>query len=210
MPTRRQAIAAGVALVALPAAGAAQVATARRPNPMPDALRRAIERDPDAPVLGNPAGDITLTEFFDYNCPHCRTMAPVMRELIGADRRLRVVFREWPVFGEGSVFAARAALAAMRQGRYWPMHSALMALRGRAAEAPVVRIARSLGLDEARLRRDMESEAVEAHIATSFELAEHMSLMGTPTLIAGDEAVFGEQSPADLRALLARARKTLG
>lgn len=210
MPTRRQALAAGVALIALPAAGAAQVATARRPNPMPDALRRAIERDPDAPVLGNPGGDITLTEFFDYNCPHCRTMAPVMRELIGADRRLRVVFREWPVFGEGSVFAARAALAALRQGRYWPMHSGLMAMRGRAAEAPVMRIARSLGLDEARLRRDMESEAVGTHIATSFELAEHMSLIGTPTLIAGDEALFGEQSPGDLRALVARARKTLG
>lgn len=210
MPTRRQTIALGITLAALPGVALAQAATKNRPNPMPDALRRAIERDPNAPVLGNPKGDITLTEFFDYNCPHCKRMVPVMQKLIGADAGLRVVFREWPVFGSGSEFAARAALAALGQGKYWPVHSGLMAMRGRAEEASVMRVVRKLGLDERKLRADMNSKRVSDHIATSFELADHMSLVGTPTLIAGDEAVFGYQTEADLRALVARARKTLG
>ena len=78
---------------------------------MPPELRDAIERQPFSPVLGNPKGDVTLTEFFDYNCPHCRTSVPVIRKLIGDDPHLRVVLREWPVFGEGSEFCARASLA---------------------------------------------------------------------------------------------------
>lgn len=211
MFTRRQTVALGAAIaVAGPSAAFAQAASSARPNPMPDALREAIERDRNAPVLGNPKGDITLTEFFDYNCPYCRKMVPTIRRLIGSDPGLRVVFREWPVFGEGSDFAARAALASLEQGKYWQTHAALMKMKDRAAEPSVMRVIRGLGLDEAKLRADMDSDKVSAHIAKSFELADHMSLAGTPTLIAGDEGVFGNQTLADLQALVARARKTLG
>lgn len=208
MPTRRQTLALGAVLIAAPTLAVAQ--TANRPNPMPEALRKALERDPNAPVLGNPRGDITLTEFFDYNCPFCKKIMPKMQQLISADPGLRVVFREWPVFGEGSDFAARAALAALAQGKYWQMHSGLMQMRDRAAEPSVMRVARKLGLDEAKLRADMQSDRVSSHIATSFELADHMSLAGTPTLIAGDDAVFGDQSLDDIQALIAKARKMLG
>ena len=135
---------------------------------------------------------------------------PKMQQLISADPGLRVVFREWPVFGEGSEFAARAALAALAQGKYWQMHSGLMQMRDRAAEPSVMRVARKLGLDEAKLRADMQSDRVSSHIATSFELADLMSLAGTPTLIAGDDAVFGDQSLEDIQALIAKARKMLG
>lgn len=208
MPTRRQTLALGAVLIAAPTLAVAQ--TANRPNPMPEALRKALERDPNAPVLGNPRGDITLTEFFDYNCPFCKKIMPKMQQLISADPGLRVVFREWPVFGEGSDFAARAALAALAQGKYWQMHSGLMQMRDRAAEPSVMRVVRKLGLDEAKLRADMQSDRVSSHIATSFELADHMSLAGTPTLIAGDDAVFGDQSLDDIQALIAKARKMLG
>ncbi|MDO5632805.1 MAG: DsbA family protein [Paracoccus sp. (in: a-proteobacteria)] len=180
-----------------------------RDNPMPESLRRSLERDPNAPVLGNPNGDITLTEFFDYNCSFCRRMVGTMQRLISADPNLRIVFREWPVFGEGSEFAARASLASLRQGKYWQLHAALMGMRGRAEEASVLRAARDVGLDEARLRRDMESESVSEHISNSFMLAEHMGLMGTPTFIAGDEAAFGALSIDDLQELIARGRKVL-
>ncbi|KGJ03665.1 DsbA family protein [Paracoccus sphaerophysae] len=208
MPTRRQTLALGAVLIAAPTLAVAQ--PANRPNPMPEALRKALERDPNAPVLGNPRGDITLTEFFDYNCPFCKKIMPKMQQLISADPGLRVVFREWPVFGEGSEFAARAALAALAQGKYWQMHSGLMQMRDRAAEPSVMRVVRKLGLDEAKLRADMQSDRVSSHIATSFELADHMSLAGTPTLIAGDDAVFGDQSLDDIQALIAKARKMLG
>lgn len=181
-----------------------------RPNPMPEELRQALERDPTAPVLGNPQGNVTLSEFFDYNCPYCRKLVPVVQRLIAADPALRLVYRELPIFGEGSTFAAQASLASLQQGKYWQFHAALMAMKGRAEEASVMRVARKVGLDEARLRRDMDADAVYDHIARSQELADHMGLMGTPTFVAGDEGVFGEQSLADLQGLVSRARKTLG
>ena len=206
MPSRRATIALLAAAAASPALGQG----ADRPNPMPAELREALERDRNAVVLGNPDGNVTLTEFFDYNCPFCKKLVPAMQRLIGSDPQLRVVFREWPVFGEGSDFAARAALAAREQGKYWQVHAGLMAMKDRAAEPSVMRVVRRLGLDEARLREAMQSDPVEDHIARSFMLADHMSLIGTPTLIAGDEALFGDQSFEDLTALVARARKTLG
>ena len=206
MPSRRATIALLAAAAASPALGQG----ADRPNPMPAELREALERDRNAVVLGNPDGNVTLTEFFDYNCPFCKKLVPAMQRLIGSDPQLRVVFREWPVFGEGSDFAARAALAAREQGKYWQVHAGLMAMKDRAAEPSVMRVVRRLGLDEARLCEAMQSDPVEDHIARSFMLADHMSLIGTPTLIAGDEALFGDQSFEDLTALVARARKTLG
>lgn len=178
-------------------------------NPMPPELRDAIERQPFSPVLGNPKGDVTLTEFFDYNCPHCRTSVPVIRKLIGDDPHLRVVLREWPVFGEGSEFCARASLASLKQGKYWQFHSGLMAIRGRAEEASAMRVAQEVGLDPAKLQSDMGSANVEDHIAQSMALGDHMGLMGTPTFIAGNDALFGKRSGFELRDLVARARRDL-
>jgi protein-disulfide isomerase len=178
-------------------------------NPMPPELRDAIERQPFSPLLGNPKGDVTLTEFFDYNCPHCRTSVPVIRKLIGDDPHLRVVLREWPVFGEGSEFCARASLASLKQGKYWQFHSGLMAIRGRAEEASAMRVAQEVGLDPAKLQSDMGSANVEDHIAQSMALGDHMGLMGTPTFIAGNDALFGKRSGFELRDLVARARRDL-
>lgn len=178
-------------------------------NPMPPELREAIERQAFAPVLGNPKGDITLTEFFDYNCPHCRSMVPVMKQLIAADGNLRVVFREWPIFGEGSLFAAQVSLAALKHGKYWPLHEALMKIKGKAEEASVMAVVRKLDLDEARLKRDMESEDVLGHIDHSMQLGDHLGLAGTPTFIAGHEGLFGGQDLAALTLLVATAREDL-
>lgn len=206
MPTRRQTI---LSAAALSLTTVFPIRAAARANPMPEELRRALERDPTAPVLGNPEGDITLTEFFDYNCSFCRRVVGTMQRLVSDDRNLRIVLREWPVFGEGSEFAARASLASLQQGKYWQFHAGMMKMRGRAEEASVMRIARDVSLDEARLRRDMEAENVSRHISNSFELADHMGLMGTPTFIAGDEAAFGALSLEDLKELVARGRAVL-
>lgn len=204
MPTRRLLLASAGAFAALP------VLAQDRPNPMPEDLRRSLERDPTAPVLGNPQGDITLTEFFDYNCSFCRSMLPVIQQLVSSDPQLRVVYREWPVFGPGSEFAARASLAALPTGNYWRLHAGLLTMKARAEEATVMRVARQVGLDEARLRRDMDSEPVERHISMSHLLAEHMGLVGTPTFICGDEAVFGKRTLAEMRDLIERGRRTMG
>ncbi len=191
----------GVLAGALPALG--------QDNPMPEELRLALEREGDAVVLGNPAGDVTLTEFFDYNCPFCRETVPVLHRLILDDPQLRVVFREWPIFGEGSLFATKASLASLGQGKYWRFHTELMKIRGRAEEAPVLRAAETVGLDMARLRRDMESRRVQGHIDHSMALADHMGLAGTPTFIAGNDGLFGRQTRKDLQELVKRARAAL-
>lgn len=205
MPDRRSLLIAAGAM-ALTAPALAQ----DRANPMPEELRAVLERDPTAPVLGNPQGNITLTEFFDYNCPHCRTMMPVLQRIIAADPQLRVVLREWPIFGPGSEHAARASLASLSQGRYWQLHSALLRQRGRVDQASVARAVRAAGLDAARLEADMEADRVERHITNSHLLADHMGLDGTPTFICGDEAAFGAMSLEELQALVARGRRTLG
>lgn len=209
MPTRRL-ILTGIAALGVGAALPALAQSPDRPNPMPDDLRQALERDPTAPVLGNPDGNITLTEFFDYNCHFCRAMVGTVQQLIASDPQLRVVYREWPVFGAGSNFAAQASLASLRQGKYWAFHSGLMGMKDPAAEASVMRVARRVGLDVTRLRADMERPEVIKHIDGSFQLAEHMGLMGTPSFIAGDEGVFGRMSLQELQELVARARKTMG
>lgn len=206
---RRHLVLAGASLLAMPVLGGNALAQ-ERANPMPEELRKSLERDPTAPVLGNPDGDITLTEFFDYNCPFCRKMVESMHRLITSDKNLRVVFREWPVFGEDSEFATRASLASLQQRKYWQMHTAMFRTKGRVTEAATMRAAREVGLDTARLERDMQAEPVERHISMSGMLAEHMGLMGTPTFVAGDEGAFGEYSLDDLRGLVRRARETMG
>ena len=209
MLTRRLVLASSAAMGALGVIPAL-AQSADRPNPMPEELRRALEREPSSPVLGNPNGDITLTEFFDYNCPHCKTMVGTMQQLVSSDPQLRVVLREWPVFGPGSEFAAKVSLAALDQKKYWQLHSALLTMKDRAEEPSVMRAVRSLGLDEAKLRADMDSQRVTDNLANTSLLADHMGLMGTPTFICGDEAYFGELSLSELRELVARGRETLG
>ncbi len=208
--TRRKLLSAGVLAGTATLLGVRLAAAADRPNPMPEELRDALERDPASPVLGNPQGDITLTEFFDYNCPFCRKMVPTIQKLISGDPQLRVVFHEVPVFGEGSEFAARASLAALRQNKYWPFHAAMMAIDGKADAAATMAVADRVGLDQDRLRADMDSPAVSNQIARSMQLFDHLGLMGTPAFVAGDEGLFGYQDRDDLRGLIARARTTLG
>ena len=105
------------------------------------AERSTLERDSNAPVLGNPDGDVTVVEFFDYNCPYCKQAAPEVDALLQADKNVRLVLREWPILSEGSAFAARAALASRAQGKYAEFHEALMTMRGKLEAETVLRIA---------------------------------------------------------------------
>lgn len=153
--------------------------------------RFKLEQDPNAIVLGNPEGDVTVVEFFDYNCPYCRRAMPEVDALIERDPNVRLVYREWPILGEGSVFAARAALAARKQEKYEEFHIAMMGMKGRAEETTVLRIARDIGLDVDQLRRDMESPEVEEHIQTSMELSNALGFSGTPSFVIGEALIPG-------------------
>lgn len=153
--------------------------------------RLLLEQDPNAPVLANADGDVTIVEFFDYNCPYCRRVKPTVEDLIEADPGVRIVYREWPILGDGSVFAARAALASREQGLYEEFHWALMGMEGRAEERSVLMVAREVGLDVQQLRLDMEAPEVEEHIETSMRLAELLGVTGTPAFIIGNSLIPG-------------------
>lgn len=153
--------------------------------------RTTLERDSNAPIFGNPDGDVTIVEFFDYNCPYCKRAMPEVNALMAEDTNVRLVLREWPILSEGSAFAARAALASRQQGKYAEMHDALMTMRGKVEAEAVLRIAGEVGLDVEKLKTDMQSPEVEEHIATSMRLAEALGFNGTPSFVVGDQLIPG-------------------
>ena len=169
-------------------------------------VRLEVESDPNAPNLGNPEGDVTVVEFFDYNCPYCRSAGQTVQALLAADENVRVIYREWPILGDDSVMAARAALAAREQGKYEAFHWALMNGEGRVTEALIFKVARDLGMDVAQLEADMVSPAVEAHIALSNALAQKLGFTGTPAFIVGDKTAPGMLNLDEIAMLVAEAR----
>ena len=134
-------------------------------------------------VAGNPKVDVTLVEFFDYQCIHCKEMKPVVDALIKANKNLRVVYKDFPIFGKTSDLASRAALAASMQGKYVAMHEALMKIDKHLDEALIISAAQSAGLDVAKLKTDMESKGVTEALQATHQLAEKLHLQGTPAFI---------------------------
>ncbi|MBO6785053.1 MAG: DsbA family protein [Alphaproteobacteria bacterium] len=159
------------------------------------------------PVIGNPDGSVTIVEFFDYQCPYCKRMAQDMFDLAAEDPDLRIVFKEFPVFGTESILAARAALAAAKQGKYREFHLAVMNLRGAPSETAVFRLADSLGLDLDRLRNDMQSQDIEDTIQANYRLAQEIGVRGTPAFVVGNELIPGAMSLDAMRDLIARTRE---
>ena len=161
----------------------------------------------NAPIVGNPDGTLSMVEFFDYNCSFCKKAMPIMQALIEENPDLRVVYREWPILGDGSVFAARAALASRAQGKYEEFHWAMMGQKGQATEASVLKIARDIGLDIAKLREDMNSPEVNEHISTSMRIAATLNINGTPSFVIGGEVVPGFVPQDQMQAFLDAARQ---
>ena len=170
------------------------------------AHRDELLADPGAPVGGNAQGDVTVVEFFDYRCPHCRHMAPTVTQLVRDDSKIRRVYKELPILGPESVFAARAALAAHAQGKYGALHEALMAASEPLTQESIMGIASRVGLDTARLRQDMESSEITARLRRNHALAQALGVRGTPALVVGDELVPGAVDLATLAQLVERAR----
>ena len=166
----------------------------------------ALHNDPNAEVIGNPDGDITVVEFFDYNCGYCRRVFPAVQDLIEGDGNIRVVLREWPILGEESVFAARASLASRNQGKYEEFHTALMANQGRASQANVLSLADDIGMDIEQLQKDMESAVIDAHFETSRQLAESLGVNGTPAFVFGDQLIPGAIELDQMRDLVDELR----
>lgn len=168
--------------------------------------REALLADPDAFVGGNPDGNVTLVEFFDYQCGYCKRFAPALEEIKKRDPMLRVVYHEFPVLGPNSIRGAQAALAARKQGRYLEFHEALMRVTGALDEQTLMRVARSVGLDTERLRKDMEDPKIQNIIGKTRKLAAALSINGTPAVIIGNQIARGAVPLAELTRMVARAR----
>src|ERR1700751_4591441 len=133
--------------------------------------RREIFDDPATPVGGNPQGDVTIVEFFDYRCPYCKQVLPSLQALLKEDHKLRFVYKEMPVLGPASVTAAHAALAAQRQGKYEAFHNAMMATKGQITDETVYKVAGSVGLDVDRMKQDMTAPEIAQSLKANLALA---------------------------------------
>ena len=156
----------------------------------------ALFRSPLAYTAGNPNGDVTVVEFFDYNCGYCRRALPDLVKLVDSDDKVRVVFKELPIFGEESETAAKAALAAGKQNKYFEMHQKLFSEPGKADKEKALRVAQELGLDVAQLEKDMQDPSVQKALDEAKELAQKLGLQGTPLYLIGDRVIPG--APDDL------------
>lgn len=155
-------------------------------------------------VMGNPAGSVTLVEFFDYNCGYCKRAYQDMVRLIDEDPELRVVLKEFPVLGQGSVEAAQVAVAvnSVAPEKYGAFHEALMMARGQANHASALQAALGAGLDEDALMAAMESDEAALTIEEVYTLANRLGLTGTPAYVVGDEVIMGAVGYDQLKARL--------
>lgn len=169
-----------------------------------------IFRNPEDPVAGDPDGDITIVEFFDYNCSYCKKGMSDVQKLVETDKRVRVVFKELPVLSKGSEEASKVALAARRQGKYWDFHQAMFAHKGVANETSALAVAERLGLDMSRLKQDMVSDVIADEIRVSKQLSDKLNVVGTPHFLIGDKSLAGasENLHGQLEALVADLRKS--
>ena len=157
---------------------------------------KSIYRAPNSSIAGDADGDITVVEFFDFNCGYCKRGLPEVQKLIHDDKKVRFVFKELPILAKGSEEAAKVALAAKRQGKYWEFHQVMLGSKGQANEASALKVAESLNLDMDKLKADMASDAVKTELADDIALAKKIGVNGTPHFLVGDKSVPG--APDDL------------
>ncbi len=166
---------------------------------------------PHQVVLGNPQGNVTMVEFFDYNCGFCKRAMSDMFDLIKTDSNLKFVLKEFPVLGEGSVEAARVAVAARMQDttgkKYVEFHQKLLGARGAADKMRALAVAKEVGFDMARIEKDMNSDEVKKTIDENLKLAEALGVNGTPSYVVGEEVVIGAVGINTLREKIAAERK---
>jgi protein-disulfide isomerase len=155
-----------------------------------------------SPIAGNTKGDVTMIEFFDYNCGYCKKAFGDVAHAIDSDKQIKLILKEFPILSKGSEEASRVALAAKLQGKYWEFHRAMLENQGQANEASALKVAEKLGLDMTKLKKDMASPEIKKEIDDTRKLATKMGIQGTPHFIVGDRIIPG--APENLAELLGK------
>ena len=168
-----------------------------------------VLRDPDIPVAGNPNGDITIVEYFDYQCPYCRKVEPELKQVVHDDGKVRLVQKDWPVLGPVSVVAARMALACKYQDKYLQAHEALIGVNSKLTEPRIREVLAGAGIDVDRAARDLDTnaKAIDAILARNNEQAIAFGFNGTPSFIVGKFRVPGVLTMEQFGMAIADARK---
>jgi protein-disulfide isomerase len=196
-------------------AGAALLGTATMPRAAfaldDDAVltEALVLRDPDIPASGNPDGDINIVEWFDYNCPYCRKIAPEIQQVVQDDGKVRLVLKDWPILGDVSKITARMALAAKYQDKFMQAHEAMIGVSSRLTEARARELVAGAGIDMDRLNRDLttNAKAIDAILARNHAQAEAFGFRGTPSFIVGKFRVPGILTMAEFEMVIKDARK---
>jgi len=168
--------------------------------------RDILFKHPMTPVSGGKDADVTIVEFFDYQCGFCKRVLSTVVSVIENDPKIRVVWKEFPILGPTSEFAARAAMAAERQGKYLQFHTNVMGARGQLTPQKVLRIAEKIGLDVERLKKDMAAPEITKYLADTAQLAQALGITGTPGFVIGDKIVGGAIDKAKMQELIAAMR----
>lgn len=163
--------------------------------------------DPADAVEGNPLGDVTIVEFYDTRCPYCRRMLPVIADLVRAEPNVKVVMKDMPILGPASVLESRALLAAQRQGGYFKLRDAVMASSTASTVDSLRDLANRLGLDGARMIRDMDDPAIKTRLETNVALAQQIGIQGTPAMVIGTTLLAGAADVGELRQAISTARQ---
>lgn len=145
--------------------------------------------DLTSPVAGNPKGNVTLVEFFDYQCRHCKAMDQIIQNLVKQNKDLRIVFKELPIFGDQSQLPAKVSLAAVRQGKYYVFHDTLLSTDDLLTNDAVFELAEKVGLNVDQLKKDINNPAIQKQLRDNFQLAQSIQLVGTPTFVIGNKAL---------------------
>jgi protein-disulfide isomerase len=185
-----------------------QVAQAKKRDDLIKNRKKDLTNDAASPVAGNPKGDVTIVEFYDYNCGYCKMQAAILKKVVEEDGNVRWVFKDRPILRNESIIAAKASIAAARQGKHLNFHMALMSLKKPIdSEAVVFETAEKAGLDVAQLKKDMADKAVTDALGRSEKLAEDLGIQGTPFMIIGDQSFPGAIKEDQMKAAIAEARK---
>lgn len=162
--------------------------------------------DPTSPVGGNPKGDVTVVQFFDYSCGYCKMTEGHVEKLLDEDKNVRIVYKEFPILGDASVKMAETALAAVKQGKYLPFHNALLKAQKHLTESEVFDMAKSVGLDVEKLKKDMEDPKIQEILKANHELADKLEIRGTPSFVIGGRLFPGALQLEQLKDAVAEAR----
>ena len=202
--SRREALGLLGAGVALLGSGVARAADDEKV--LTEAL---VLRDPEIPAGGNPQGDINIVEWFDYNCPYCRRIAPELAQVVQDDGKVRLVFKDWPILGEVSKIAARMALASKYQDKFLRAHEAMISVNSKLTEPRIRELLAGAGIDMDRLSRDLSTnaKAIDTILARNNDQAVAFGFKGTPSFIVGKFRVPGALTMTEFEQVIADARK---